>query len=169
MRPKHCAASAAGNYCRRFSRLRRRKDVAGTARYPVSAAIQADSQYRKPQGWLSFERLQKKRQRKKQSAFLLGRARNARRKKRGDRKDRRGRKGCRDCKWRAVTPPKLDRKTLGVFDTREEAEAKLQEALVNHRRGIDLLPTSLTVSDLVERFFKDGTAELSVTTLAPLS
>jgi integrase len=84
---------------------------------------------------------------------------------RGDRKDRRGRKGCRDCKWRAVTPPKLERKTLGVYDTREEAEAKLQEALVNHRRGIDLLPTTLTVSELVERFFKDGTAELSVTTL----
>ena len=61
-------------------------------------------------------------------------------KERGDRKDRRGRKGCRECKWRAVTPPKLGRKTLGVFDTREEAEAKLQDALVNHRRGIDLLP-----------------------------
>ncbi len=80
-------------------------------------------------------------------------------------KDRRGRKGCSDCKWRAVTPPKLDRKTLGVFDTREEAEAKLQEALVNHRRGIDLLPASLKVSELIERFFKDGATELSVTTL----
>jgi integrase len=85
--------------------------------------------------------------------------------KTSERKDRRGRKGCRDCKWRAVTPPKLDRKTLGVFDTREEAEAKVQEALVNHRRGIDLLPASLTVRELVERFFKDGTSELSVTTL----
>ncbi len=85
-------------------------------------------------------------------------------KERGDRKDRRGRKGCRECKWRAVTPPKLGRKTLGVFSTREEAEAKLQEALVNHRRGIDLLPTDLTVSDLIERYFKDGAAELSVTT-----
>ena len=83
----------------------------------------------------------------------------------GDRKDRRGRKGCRECKWRAVTPPKLGRKTLGVFDTREEAEAELQEALVNHRRGIDLLPATLTVSELVERFFKDGATELSVTTL----
>lgn len=86
-------------------------------------------------------------------------------KEREERKDRRGRKGCRDCKWRAVTPPKLGRKTLGVFDTREEAEAKLQEALVNHRRGIDLLPTTLTVSQLVERFFVDGVAVLSVTTL----
>ena len=57
------------------------------------------------------------------------------------RKDPRGRKRCRECKWRAVTPPKLGRKTLGIFDTREEAEAKLQEALVNHRRGIDLLPS----------------------------
>ena len=82
-----------------------------------------------------------------------------------DRRDKRGRKNCRDCKWRAVTPPKLGRKTLGVFATREEAEAKLQEALVNHRRGIDLLPASLTVSELVERFFKDGASELSVTTL----
>jgi len=85
-------------------------------------------------------------------------------KKAGDRRNRRGRKGCRDCRWRAVTPPKLDRKTLGVFDTREEAEAKVQEALVNHRRGIDLLPTDLTVSELVERYFKDGTTDLSVTT-----
>jgi integrase len=85
-------------------------------------------------------------------------------KKSGNRKDRRGRKGCRDCSWRAVTPPKLGRKTLGVFETREKAEAKLQEALVNHRRGIDLLPTDLTVSALVERYFKDGTTYLSVTT-----
>lgn len=85
-------------------------------------------------------------------------------KERSDRKDRRGRKGCRECKWRAVTPPKLGRRTLGVFETREEAEAKLQEALVNHRRGIDLLPANLTVAELVERYFKDGTGELSVTT-----
>ena len=81
------------------------------------------------------------------------------------RKDRRGRKRCRECKWRAVTPPKLGRKTLGIFDTREEAEAKLQEALVNHRRGIDLLPASLNVRQVVERFFRDGASELSVTTL----
>lgn len=86
-------------------------------------------------------------------------------KERCERKDRRGRKGCRDCKWRAVTPPRLGRKTLGVFDTREEAEAKLREALVDHRRGIDLLPTTLTVRELVERYFEEGTGELSVTTL----
>ena len=81
-----------------------------------------------------------------------------------DRKDRRGRKGCRDCKWRAVTPPKLGRKTLGVYATREEAESALQEALVNHRRGIDLLPKGLTVAGLVERYLEDAAAELSVTT-----
>ncbi len=86
-------------------------------------------------------------------------------KDRGDRKDRRGRKGCRECKWRAVVPPRLGRKTLGVFNTREEAEAKMQEALVNHRRGIDLQPGALTVAAVIERYFSDGTDELSVTTL----
>ncbi|HTU81359.1 MAG TPA: site-specific integrase [Candidatus Acidoferrales bacterium] len=84
---------------------------------------------------------------------------------RGGCKDRRGRKNCKDCKWRAVTPPKLGRKTLGVFNTREQAEAKLQEALVNHRRGFELLPAKLTVAEVVERYFRDGTSELSVTTL----
>ena len=64
-----------------------------------------------------------------------------------------------------MTPPKLGRRTLGVFDTREAAEAKLREALVDHRRGIDLLPTSLTVRELVERFLEEGTVGLSVTTL----
>ena len=86
-------------------------------------------------------------------------------KKPGKPTNRRGRKGCRYCSWRAVTPPKLGRKTLGVFDTREEAEAKLQEALVNFRRGIDPLPSGLTVTALVDRYFKDGAADLSVTTL----
>lgn len=86
------------------------------------------------------------------------------RKNAGGRKDRRGRKGCRECKWRSVAPPGLHRKSLGVYDTREEAEAKLQEVLVNHRRGIDLLPTDLTVSQLVERYFRDGTTDLSITT-----
>jgi hypothetical protein len=89
----------------------------------------------------------------------------AQRKKNGERRRGRNRNGCADCKWRAVTPPKLGRRSLGVFDTREEAESKLQEALVNHRRGIDLLPRSLTVRELVERYFEDGTAGLSVTTL----
>jgi integrase len=94
-------------------------------------------------------------------------AKKAERNTNGQRRPRRGRNrnGCSECKWRAVTPPKLGRRTLGVFDTREEAEAKLQDALVDHRRGIDLLLTSLTVCELVERFFQDGTAELSVTTL----
>ena len=94
-------------------------------------------------------------------------ARKAEQKRNGERRQRRGRNrnGCSECKWRAVTPPKLGRKTIGIFNTREEAEAKLQEALVNHRRGIDLLPASLTVRELVDRFFKEGTADLSVTTL----
>jgi integrase len=59
----------------------------------------------------------------------------------------------------------MDRRSLGVFDTKEQAEAAYQEALVNRRRGIDLLPADLTVSDVVERYFRDGTSELSITTL----
>ncbi len=36
---------------------------------------------------------------------------------------------------------------------------------MNHRRGIDLLPTNLTVIDVVECYLRDGTADLSLTTL----
>jgi hypothetical protein len=94
-------------------------------------------------------------------------ARKAERNKSNERRRRgRNRNGCSECKWRAVTPPRLGRKTLGVYNTRQEAEAKLQEALVNHRRGFELLPTDLTVRDVVERYFRDGTTDnLSITTL----
>lgn len=80
-------------------------------------------------------------------------------------RDRRKRKVCPRCRWTAMAPPSLGRVSLGVYDTKEEADAAYQEAIVNHRRGIDLLPTDLTVGDVVERYFRDGTAELSVTTL----
>lgn len=79
-------------------------------------------------------------------------------------KDRRKRKTCSDCRWTAITPPALDRRSLGVYDTKEQADAAYQEALVNHRRGIDLLPSDLTVSDVVERYFRNGTTGLSITT-----
>lgn len=59
----------------------------------------------------------------------------------------------------------MGRSSLGVHRTKEQAEAAYQQALVDHRRGIELLPTNVTVSDVVERYFRDGTAELSVTTL----
>src|SRR5581483_4965645 len=80
-------------------------------------------------------------------------------------KDSRQRKTCPDCRWIAIAPPSMDRRSLGVHKTKDKAEAALQEAIVNHRRGIDLLPKTLTVSSIVERYLSDGTAELSITTL----
>jgi integrase len=94
------------------------------------------------------------------------RCREVRRMKRnGPMKDRRQRKACTECRWIAISPPAMDRRSLGVYDTKEQADAAYQEALVNRRRGIDLLPSDLTVSDIVERYLRDGTADLSVTTL----
>jgi integrase len=59
----------------------------------------------------------------------------------------------------------MGRVSLGVYDTKEKADATYEEAVVNHRRGIELLPTDLSVGDVVERYFKDGTTDLSITTL----
>jgi len=87
-----------------------------------------------------------------------------RRARKGKPIDKRGRKTCVGCRWIAIAPPKLGRKSLGVFGTKEEASAALQQALVNHRRGIDLIPTNLTVFNVMERYFTDGTADLSITT-----
>lgn len=79
--------------------------------------------------------------------------------------DERKRKMCSNCRWIAVAPPSMERRSLGAYHTKEQAEAAYQEAMVNRRRGIELLPTGLTVKDLVERYLRDGTAELSITTL----
>jgi integrase len=65
----------------------------------------------------------------------------------------------------AMAPPSMGRVSLGVYDTKEKADAAYEEAVVNHRRGIELLPTDLSVGDVVERYFKDGTTDLSITTL----
>ncbi len=81
------------------------------------------------------------------------------------RKDRRGRKGCDDCKWRAVTPPKLGRKTLGVFDTKERAESALRKALTDAENGIDLPQGKLTLSEVAERFFKAVASDLEAITV----
>jgi integrase len=78
---------------------------------------------------------------------------------------RRKRKACSDCRWIAIAPPSMERRSLGVHHTKEQADAAYQEAIVNHRRGIELLPTDLTVKDLIERYFRDGTTGLSITTL----
>jgi integrase len=86
-------------------------------------------------------------------------------KERGDRKDRRGRKGCRECKWRAVTPPKLERKTLGVFDTKEKAESALRKALTDAENGIDLPRGNLTCAEVAERFFKAVVNDLEAITV----
>jgi integrase len=86
-------------------------------------------------------------------------------KKRGDRNDRRGRKGCRECKWRAVTPPKLGRKTLGVFDTKEKAESALRKALTDAENGIDLPRGNLTCSEVAERFFEAVINDLEAITV----
>lgn len=66
--------------------------------------------------------------------------------------DRHGRKTCPNCRWIAITPPKYGRKSLGVFTTKESAEAALQTALVDYRRGIEPNAASITVDDLVRRF-----------------
>ena len=79
--------------------------------------------------------------------------------------DRRKRKVCPRCRWTAMAPPSMGRVSLGVYDTKEKADAAYEEAVVNHRRGIELLPTDLSVGDVVERYFKDGTTDLSITTL----
>jgi integrase len=86
-------------------------------------------------------------------------------KKCGDRRDRRGRKGCRECKWRAVTPPKLGRKTLGVFDAKEKAESALRKALMDAENGIDLPHGKLTLSEVAERFFKAVANDLQAITV----
>lgn len=86
-------------------------------------------------------------------------------KERSRRTDRRGRKGCRECKWRAVTPPKLGRKTLGVFDTKEGAESALRKALTDAERGIDLPQGKLTLSEVAERFFKAVVSDLEPITV----
>ncbi len=78
---------------------------------------------------------------------------------------RRGRKSCSNCKWIAVTAPKLGRKSLGVFNAKADADAADQQALSDHRRGIDLLPRNVTVANVVERYLTEGTVELSPTTL----
>jgi integrase len=82
-----------------------------------------------------------------------------------DRKDRRGRKGCRECKWRAVTPPKLGRKTLGVFDTKEKAESALRKALTDAENGIELPKEKLTFSEVAERFFTAVVSDLQAITV----
>ena len=69
--------------------------------------------------------------------------------------DRRRRKTCPRCRWAAMAPPSMARVSLGVYNTKEQAQAAYQEALVNRRRGIDLMPTDSTVGDVVERYFKD--------------
>jgi integrase len=86
-------------------------------------------------------------------------------KKSTDRRDRRGRKGCHECKWRAVTPPKLGRKTLGVFDTKEKAESALRKALTDAENGIDLPQGNLAFSEVAERFFKAVVSDLEAITV----
>lgn len=60
-----------------------------------------------------------------------------------------------------MTPPSLGRKSLGVFATKERADAAFQEALVNHRRGIEFDVSRTTVADLVARFLKTNEKRLS--------
>lgn len=98
------------------------------------------------------------------SIFIRPCARCARKASIG-RKDRRGRKGCADCKWRAVTPPKLGRRTLGVFDTKEKAESALRKALTDAENGIDLPQGKVTFSEVAERFFKTVVNDLEAITV----
>ncbi|MGA8099940.1 MAG: site-specific integrase, partial [Candidatus Cybelea sp.] len=86
------------------------------------------------------------------------------RKSAGERKDRRGRKGC-GCRWRATLPPRFGRRTLGVFDTKEKAEAALRKALTDAENGNDITRENLTFSDVAERFFKAVAGDLEAITV----
>ena len=64
-------------------------------------------------------------------------------------------KACADCRWIAIAPPALERRSLGVFATKREAENAVNEAVLNAERGIDLAPAHVTVKDLLDRYLAD--------------
>ena len=77
----------------------------------------------------------------------------------------RNRKACPSCKWIAYAPPSMGRKSLGVFDKKEAAEAALRDALTNRDRGIDLAPAKVTVDEIVARFIADCEPRCGVVTV----
>src|SRR5579864_4481552 len=68
---------------------------------------------------------------------------------------RRRRKACPECRWIAIAPPSLERKSLGVFGTKREAENAVNDAILNAERGIDLAPSRVTVNVLLSRYLDD--------------
>jgi integrase len=64
-------------------------------------------------------------------------------------------KACGDCRWIAIAPPSLGRKGLGVFGTKREAENAVNDAVLNAERGIDLVPSRVTVKVLLDRYISD--------------
>lgn len=75
--------------------------------------------------------------------------------------DQRGRKMCRNCKWIAVAPPKLGRKSLGVYTTKDAAEAAYRDALVKHYGGIELESRATTVEKIVSQYLQANSNRLS--------
>jgi len=68
---------------------------------------------------------------------------------------RRKRKACPECRWIGIAPPSLERKSLGVFGTKREAEKAVNDAVLNAERGVDLAPSRVTVKDLLDRYLAD--------------
>ena len=61
--------------------------------------------------------------------------------------------------------PNGKRKSLGVFDTKADAEAALEDAKVKRRNGVEPFPSTLTVEEVIDGYLKHGTHEVTVTTL----
>ena len=58
-----------------------------------------------------------------------------------------------------------ERRSLGTFENRKEAERAEREALTARDRGIDLAPRSATVADVVQRYLRDRKGRCEAKTL----
>ncbi|HEY5427280.1 MAG TPA: site-specific integrase [Candidatus Tumulicola sp.] len=58
-----------------------------------------------------------------------------------------------------------ERRSLGTFASRKEADKAEREALTARDRGIDLAPAKVTVADVVKRYLRDRTTRVEAKTL----
>lgn len=58
-----------------------------------------------------------------------------------------------------------DRRSLGTFATRKEAQRAERDALTARERGIDLAPRSVTVADIMQRYLRDRKGRCEAKTL----
>ncbi|MHB8462841.1 MAG: tyrosine-type recombinase/integrase [Vulcanimicrobiaceae bacterium] len=59
----------------------------------------------------------------------------------------------------------IERRSLGTFDTKKEAQKAQRDALAARDRGIDLAPAKVTVADIVERYLRNRKGHLASKTL----